>query len=359
MLLLLAAVAVAVAPMASGAPLLNTTMGAVRGVTLRGGRVHAFLGVPFAAPPTGELRFRPPQAPEPWEDVFDGTHYGNACVQHPPNGEFTVPPPGVDVSEDCLNINCWVPSSPAPRGGRAVMFWIYGGAFNSGFNSETRTDGAAMADEHDVVVCSVNYRLQVFGFLAHVAVSHGNGALGNYGLLDQRAGMKWVHENADALGADVSRMTIFGESAGGSSVCLHLVMPASHEYFTAAIPQSPACFAQTHYAKRTTERARQLIDDVGCRRTTDTATAACLREVPAQTLLKAGNGTEFATIDGIELRDHPLTVLKSGKAAKVPLLGGTVADEGSLFARAVFRTSAIDSTTYAFAILGVLNYVVP
>jgi para-nitrobenzyl esterase len=304
-----------------------TAAGTVRGVVTPDHRL--FAGIPYAAPPLGPLRFQPPASALPWPGVRDATHPGPRCIQdlsHQP--DF-----GVPTSEDCLTLSVWTPAPERAAGKQLpVMVWIHGGAFVNGsgdiYNSRWLTARG------DIIVVTINYRLGALGFLAHPGLGPP-GDVGNYGLADQQAALRWVHNNIAGFGGDPAKVTIAGESAGGMSVCDHLVSPASAGLFRAAIIQSGPCQAQADLAgaqKASLDYAKQ----VGCG---DPATAAkCLRSLPPDRLLKPpsyfriGSDSLTGPVTGTAvLPTSPVSALAAGRAARVPVLIGTNHDEFTLF----------------------------
>jgi carboxylesterase type B len=211
---------------------IRTQSGPVRGM---GTDVRVFKGIPYAAPPTGERRWRPPTVPEPWTDVRDATQFGPRCPQNAP---VRAGLPGGPASEDCLTLNVW---TPAPSSGDRlpVMVWIHGGGFNFGTVTLPRVDGTNLA-RRGVVVVSFNYRLGALGFLAHPALSRESEhqVSGNYGLLDQITALRWVRANIAAFGGNPESVTLFGSSAGASSQGFLMVSPLARGLFHRAIAQS-------------------------------------------------------------------------------------------------------------------------
>ena len=188
----------------------ETAGGALRG---EDGGVRRFLGIPYAAPPVGALRWRPPQPATPWAGLRDATRFGHDAPQ-----DSARPYRGADFAEDCLTLNVW---SPAGAERLPVLVWLHGGGFTGGSGSDPRCDGAALAARGAVVV-TVNYRLGLLGFLAHPGLAAEDGSSGNYGLLDQMAALGWVQRNIAAFGGDPARVTLVGVSAGGSAAALML-----------------------------------------------------------------------------------------------------------------------------------------
>jgi para-nitrobenzyl esterase len=304
----------------------QTASGTVRGTA--SGAHLLYAGIPYAAPPVGPLRWQPPRPPRPWDGVRDASKFGSRCPQdttHDPEG-------GHNVSEDCLTLNVWAPSAPASTA-RPVMVWIHGGAFANG--SSDVFDSRWLVERGGIIVVTLNYRLGALGFLAHPALAIGDD-VGNYGFLDQQAALRWVHDNIANFGGDPQKVTIAGESAGGMSVCDHLVAPGSAGLFRAAIVQSGPCQALVDRA--TAERASlKYADALGCA-VPDTA-AECLRGLPREKMndppgyYPIGPGTLTGPITGTpSLPNDPMTAVSQGNWAKVPVLIGTNRDEWTLFA---------------------------
>jgi para-nitrobenzyl esterase len=238
------AMVVAAAPAGSGAsaPMTKTRIaqGELRG--LEKGEVTAFLGVPFAAPPTGERRWQPPRPPQTWAGIRQADHFGPSCEQTvtpggfgPWTAEYVV---SGDVSEDCLFLNIWTPAS-SPRAKLPVLVWIHGGAFTSGSGSVPIYDGTGLGAK-GIVVVTINYRVGVYGFLAHPQLTAESPAhaSGNYGLLDQVEALRWIHANIGAFGGDPTRVTIAGQSAGAAAVHHLIATPLAKGLFHRAIAQS-------------------------------------------------------------------------------------------------------------------------
>jgi para-nitrobenzyl esterase len=302
----------------------KTTAGLVQGVATLDKR-H-FAGIPYAAPPVGPLRWQPPQPVAPWPGVRDATKVGPRCLQD----EGSDLEMGRQTDEDCLTLNVWTP--PPAEEPRPVMVWIHGGAFINGNGG--MYDSRWLVDRGDIVVVTLNYRLGALGFLAHPALGP-DGAVGNYGLQDQQAALRWVHDNIAAFGGDPDKVTIAGESAGGMSVCDHMVAPESKGLFRAAIIQSGPCQAQLALpeAERISE---DYARDVGCG--DPAAAAACLRALPEHKLRKPvwydriGEDTLSGPVYGTAaLPEDPMVAFREGRAADVPVLIGSNHDEFTLF----------------------------
>lgn len=312
--------------------------GTVRGVV--SARGQAFLGIPFAAPPVGELRFAPPAAVIPWREVRAADRIGAACPQ-----------PALLVAgnsaEDCLTLNVYAPHNAGKGVVFPVMVWLYGGALAIGSNAQY--DPSILAERQGVIVVVPNYRVGVLGFLAHPAL-RGPGE-GNYGVLDQQAALLWVKRNIAAFGGDAGNVTLFGESAGALSTCVHLLLPGSRELFQRAILQSDSCAQPDTTLPRAEAEAGGLMmaRDLGCN---DERTAlACLRRVPETKLYRAtshrrGNGGRdgWAPMTGGDvLPGPPYQAFSAGGGAVVPVLMGSNHDEGRLFAN--FKTFSLSLGT--------------
>ncbi|MFM5925128.1 MAG: carboxylesterase/lipase family protein [Novosphingobium sp.] len=324
-LLALALIGAAPAP---AAPLVRTDSGLLAGKT--SGGVDAFLGVPYAAPPVGPLRWRAPQPVASWTHARDATRFGAACYQDaagawgPYSAEFLAAPP---VSEDCLFLNLWKPAGV--RKGLPVLVYIHGGAFAGGSGSVPVYDGASLA-RRGLVVVTINYRVGVFGFLAHPGLTAEGQGSGNYGLLDQVAALRWIKANAARFGGDPARVTIAGESAGAASVNDLQMMPAAKGLFARAVSISGASMA----IDTPTLAAGEADGDALAERL-GTHSAADLRAIPAERLLAAtkvvpGSGPPRLTyvphVDGAVLPADPGDPL-APRAARVPLLTGFNGEE--------------------------------
>lgn len=315
--------------------------GPITGVEQDGTR--AYLGIPFAAPPVGDLRWRPPQPPAPWTEPRAMTDYGPYCPQGP--SELSRPLGRMD--EDCLYLNVWT----AARGlddKLPVMVWIHGGGFTQGAGSTATYNGAHLAGK-GVVLVTINYRLGPFGFLAHPLLSRESehDVSGNYGLLDQIEALRWVQSNIAAFGGDPERVTIFGESAGAVSVYLLMSSPLAKGLFHRAIAQSgspPKGLKQLRQASGRRESAeetgRELAAKLGV--ADDAGALTALRAKPWQEVLDAagdagampGSGMfQWLCRDGHVLPEDPAEVFAGGRQIPVPLVAGSNADEGTLWAR--------------------------
>jgi para-nitrobenzyl esterase len=340
-LVLLSTIAVSCAPssVALKDPIKIDT-GLLSGTTV--GNIHIYKGIPFAAPPVGDLRWKPPQPAASWQGVKDCTKFSPAPIGYYSTAfpAFSTPP-----SEDCLYLNVWT-SAKMTGDKLPVMVWIYGGYYRFGEGSEPLYDGEKLA-QHGVVVVNFNYRLGPIGWLAHPLLSKEDphNSSGNYGLLDQIAALQWVQRNIAAFGGDPNRVTIFGESAGGTSVICQMVSPLSKGLFQRAIAESAyessawSDLREDKYGVPAREKVGlQLAKDLGC----DTAAdpIACMRTKSAQEIMDKGAPPASITttgynyepcVDGWVLPDIPLNMFQAGKQHNVPLLIGSNADEWALF----------------------------
>lgn len=317
---LLTALGAQSAATAGVAATVETDAGPVRGISRD--TTLAYLGIPYAEPPVGELRWQPPQPHRPWQAVLDATNYGAHCLQRSSGyaGAF---------SEDCLFLNVFAPKT-APSGPKPVMVWIHGGANYAGRSSPY--DPTPLIQSGDVVVVTLNYRLGVFGFLAHPALDSEGHLAVNYGVLDQQLALKWVRANIERFGGDPHNVTIFGESAGGLNSLTHLVSPLSAGLFDRAIVQSGAYQLDTPSLAASEERGVAFAARAGCA----DQTAACLRALPAQTLLDLAKDKPFlainqSTVDGKILVEPQRAALEAGRINRVAVMQGSNRDEGRDF----------------------------
>ena len=311
---------------AAGAQVM-TTAGSVRGTNLADGRIRVFKGVPYAAPPVGEFRWKEPRPADKWTGVRDATEFGAQCMQGPIFSDITFPRP---ASEDCLNLNIWTPASRAGEG-LPVMVWIHGGGFQAGAGGEPRHDGEAFARK-GIVLVTINYRLGVFGFLAHPDLTRESTrqASGNYGFLDQIAALRWVRDNIAAFGGDPGNVTIFGESAGSFAVSALMASPLAAGLFHKAIGESGAFFSggrgtlAMQPLPASEQRGAAFASAMGAE------SIAALRAKSADEVLAAALKTQpwFApNVDGHVLTEDVALTFAAGKQARVPLLAGWNADE--------------------------------
>lgn len=303
---------------------MNTQRGPVIG--MHDSDISDFLGVPYAASPTSGLRFRPPVPHALWSTPLQTTTYGSPCPQTAALGNPS-------INEDCLTLNVFRPD----RGGskRPVLVFFYGGSFrygNAGLGAASvgpNYEGSQIAERTGAVVVTVNYRLGVLGFLALPALDADDPrhVSGNYGLLDQQAALRWVHDNATSLGVDPSRVTLFGQSAGALSIVEQMVSPAAKGLFSSVWLESVGALPAETLARAETSDA-PILGTSGC--TTAADAAACLRAVPVATLLQS-EVTVGPAIDGTVIPVAPADALEQGAFSKVPVALMTDADEGTYF----------------------------
>lgn len=315
------------------APLqIRTDKGDLEGKLSDDGSVRAFLGIPYAAPPMGPLRWKPPQPAEAWTGVRTAQSYGNHCIQANQFADMTFHDPG--ASEDCLTLNVWSPKTATAGAKLPVMVWIYGGGFYAGSTSERRQDGEAFAQK-GVILVSMNYRLNIFGFFAHpaLAAESPQHAAGNYGLMDQAAALQWVKRNIAAFGGDPNNITLFGESAGSFSVSAQMASPMAKDTLAHAIGESGGAFSRGTLPFPTAAAA-EARDEGFARDVLGKTSLADLRAIPAEDLVKAVEGQKSPAVrfspdvDGMFLPDSVPAIFAAGKQAHIPLLAGWNRDEG-------------------------------
>ncbi|HKE14721.1 MAG TPA: carboxylesterase family protein [Kofleriaceae bacterium] len=315
------------------------------------GSSSRFLGIPFAQPPVGALRWKAPVPNDPWDGVRDATAFGPRCAQlESLQGDAS-------EDEDCLYLNVWTPY-PAPTGQLPVMVWFHGGGNQAGGTADLVPlgvgglfyDGRALAERYGVVVVTTSYRLGPLGFFYHPALADEGSPLGNQGLLDQRRALEWVRDNIAAFGGDPANVTIFGESAGSQDVCLQMAAPGSAGLFHRGISESGGCTTRVSTTADAEAGAAAFTEAMGCAEADDTL--ACLRDVPPGQLLMpapiegappdtlpGGDGYQGGTpswgfgplVDGEVIPDQPRALFDAGQAADVPYILGTNTDEGTLF----------------------------
>lgn len=311
----------------------KTAQGRVHGKTINDSKVNAFLGIPYAAPPVGELRWKDPQPPAKWKGTRDATQYGHHCAQNHVFDDMVFQDSG--PSEDCLYLNVYAPANSTKKSKLPVMFWIHGGGYSGGSGDEPRHNGDFLPLK-GVVLVTINYRLGVFGFLVTKGMAkEGNGSAGNWGLLDMVAALRWVNSNIANFGGDPHNVTIFGESAGSFAVSTLMASPLAQGLFQKAIGESGAAFPSAlslggDSVAEAAKRGDAWMDTLGVK------TLAELREVPTDKILEAArkpgvNGFS-PDVDGRLLTEPVAETYSQGKQAHVPLLAGWNADEGSFFA---------------------------
>ena len=318
----LAAAALAAAPaLAASRPVVAAPAGAVEGVVDEG--ISVFRGIPYAAPPVGAGRWRPPAPAAPWAGVRDASRFGDACIQVTPGGPSVYSADMGPTSEDCLTLNVW---TPAARGKAPVFVWIHGGSLTSGTSKSRVYDGRKLAATGTVVV-SINYRLGALGYLAHPALSaeSPDGVSGNYGLLDQIAALRWVQRNIAAFGGDPANVTIAGESAGALSVMYLMASPQARGLFHKAIAQSAYMITApelktARHGMPSGEGAGVYV--AGALKAPD---LAALRAMDAQAVTDGAAKAGFlplGVVDGVVLKRQLVETFDRGEQAPVPILAG-------------------------------------
>uniref|UniRef100_A0A8C6MA17 Carboxylic ester hydrolase n=1 Tax=Nothobranchius furzeri TaxID=105023 RepID=A0A8C6MA17_NOTFU len=327
--------------------LISTTHGQVQGkmLSVLGGELRAFLGIPYGKPPLGKLRFRAPQPVENWKYVKDATSFSNTCYQVP---DTTLPGfrgvemwnPNTPLSEDCLYLNVWSPVFNKTSPAAAVLVWIFGGGFSVGTSSLDIYNGSILSKSEGVVVVSMNYRVGAFGFLS---LPNNHNIRGNAGLLDQRLALTWVAKNIAAFGGDPSKVTLFGESAGSASVGFHLLSPGSQSLFQRAVMQSGSPNAPwgTMTQNEALDRAMMLGKLLGCSTSHPVQMEDCLQQADPQRISEKQyevltKPTVLAlpflpVVDGDFLPDQVEVLLNTTNLPKKELMLGLVKNEGTYF----------------------------
>ena len=306
-------------------PQVNTTNGLLEGMEESG--IRSFKGIPFAAPPIGDLRWKEPQPVTNWKGVRKANKFGPRAMQRPIYGDMGFRSDG--ISEDCLYLNVWTPAISS-KAKLPVLVYFFGGGFLAGDGSEYRYDGEHMARD-GIVAVTVNQRLNIFGFMAHPELTKESPthASGNYGLMDHTAALQWVRQNIAAFGGDPSRVTIAGESAGSFAVSAQMATPLSKKLFAGAIGESGSLMSTTPATslEEAEKKGQKFCEMVGVK------TIAALRKISADKLLEIGANHERelfkVIIDGYFLPQQPAAIFEAGKQANVPLLVGWNSEEGN------------------------------
>ncbi|MEO6528377.1 MAG: carboxylesterase family protein, partial [Gemmatimonadaceae bacterium] len=328
----------------ASAPRAQTVNGAVAGITLPSG-VRAFRGIPFAAPPMRENRWRPPQPASNWQGVRSADRFANQCMQARVFGDMMFRNAG--ISEDCLYLNVWSPANARQGAGLPVLVYYYGGGFVAGDGSEPRYDGESMA-KRGIVTVTMSYRLGIFGFFSHpeLTAESPNHASGNYALMDQSAALRWVRANIAAFGGDPHRVTIAGESAGSFAVSAQMASPQSKDLIAGAIGESGALFPST---TPTATRAETEQNGVKFATSIEARTLAALRALSSTELLEAASRPGMprfgVNVDGWFFPTAPASIFTAGQQAHVPLLAGWNSEENS--ARSLLQEAPTPENTAA------------
>jgi para-nitrobenzyl esterase len=316
---------------ANGDPVRVDT-GLLSGISGKDADVRVYKGVPFAAPPVGDLRWRAPQPAQKWEGVRQAHQFGSSCTQGGvaggKGGDKGKGGGGVTGSEDCLYLNVWTAAKTASERW-PVMVWIHPGGYTSGSGASPGTDGEALAKK-GIVLVTINYRLGVFGFFSHPELTKESDrrASGNYALMDQVAALQWVQKNIAVFGGDPTRVTVFGDSAGSSSISNLMASPLAKGTFQRASGQSGAWLGLSVSSMRKLADAEQagerIAETLGAKSLTE------LRAKPAAEVLRGGRGGG-PVIDGYFLPDDPANIFAQGKQNDVSLIVGSNKDEGTFF----------------------------
>ncbi|XP_070593952.1 cholinesterase-like [Erythrolamprus reginae] len=338
-------------PLASGSgsngdTVVITSSGPIKGKQFLSalGSVTVYLGVPYAEPPLGKLRFQKPLPHQPWSQTLEATSFGNSCPQFifrdAPEAELWSYK--TTLSEDCLSLNIWVPP-PQPSSSVPVLVWIHGGAYLMGTSSVDMFNGAFLAATENVIVVTINYRLGALGFLYLPPA-----APGNLGLWDQQLALKWIKENAAVFGGDPSRVTVLGHSAGAASVNFHLLAPKSQDLFAQAVIQSGT--ANAFWAWRSPEEAKRLalefVHLLGCSKDSNISIVHCLQTKNVSELIQHEIAMSFKsfladfpfrpTVDGEFLLGDPEKLMEEGQIQVKPVLIGATSDEAATYVHNLF-----------------------
>lgn len=323
----------------------ETASGKVEGAAVDDGRgpagdVLVFRGIPYAAPPVGDLRWRPPRPAASWEGVRGALDSGAPCWQRISPDTSIYSRGEIYRSEDCLYLDLWTAADAGEEGPRPVMVWFHGGSHEVGHGSSLIFDGASLARK-GVVLVSINYRLGAFGFLTHAGLSaeSEHGSSGNYGLLDKIAALEWVQANAEAFGGDPDRVLIFGQSAGSMSVCSLVASPLAAGLFHRAIGQSAGCFTPLPTLEQAEGRGARLSAELGVAdEAAPESAVSALRAASAEDVLAAAGSSDWSAgtntvVDGWYLPDQPAAIYARGEHNRVPMMVGSMGGESSaLFA---------------------------
>lgn len=348
----LLALSMSMASAQAAAPVVQTEQGVLTG--LASGGVDEFLGVRYAEPPVGALRWQPPVAPPASAATIQATQFGSNCAQN--SSPWGTP----STAEDCLFLNVYAPAGAGhghfPFRALPVMVWIHGGGFIAGQGSAY--DPTPLVIQGGVIVVTINHRLGALGLLAHPALDAEHHLIANYALMDQQAALKWVHRNIAGFGGDPQNVTLFGESSGGIAIYTHLASPLSSGLFQKAVIESGAPdYITLPVAEASGET---LAEQVGCAAGTNQQIAACLREVPVATLLAHQATPTGAIVDGQLLPQPPAQAIADEQYNHVPLINGTNHYEGRLIAAFLFDLSGgpLQASGYAAA-LGTISDFLP
>jgi para-nitrobenzyl esterase len=312
----------AMLPLAADNDPVRTDTGLVSGIDGAEAGVRVYKGIPFAAPPVGDLRWKGPKPAAKWDGVRAGDAFGPVCMQRSARGD-------AKMGEDCLYLNVYT-AAASPKEKRPVMVWIYGGALTGGAGSIYNGEDLA---KKGVVMVTFNYRLGPFGFFAHPELTKESdrNASGNYGLMDQLAALEWVQRNIAAFGGDTKRVTIFGESAGSWSTNMMMATPLAHGLFHRVIGESGAEFAHVRKLADAEQAGVKFATSMGA------DSLAALRSKSAADIQAKQGGFQGPDVDGYVLPEDVYTIFSKGKQNDVPLLIGSNSDEGTMFTAATVK----------------------
>jgi para-nitrobenzyl esterase len=320
--------------------IVKTTSGPVQGLVT--GPVAEFLGIPYAAPPVGALRWQPPREPQSWSQTLAANHYANFCPQEN-RGIFAQP----STTEDCLYLNLFMPKEAAgPHGPRPVMVWIYGGGLFSGESNDY--DASKLAARGDVVVVTVNYRIGALGFFSHPALNAEGHPFANYGIMDQQFALRWIKRNIARFGGNPDNVTLFGQSGGATAVMANLVSPQSAGLFQRAINESG-----THIVPMPPDAALKAGAAFAVAAGCADQSASCLRALPVATVLASQRpnvaliAPDFPVVDGTIIPETAFDAFSTGKFNRVPILTGLVRDEQAFFLPEVNGAPPLTAEGYA------------
>lgn len=319
---------------AGSAPVVSTVDGRLRGLVRNG--IDIFLGIPYAAPPVGNLRWQPPQPVKRWQDVRDATQYAPTCSQVTELGAFAGPS---STSEDCLYLNVFTAGAVKNGKKRPVLVWIHGGANVDGASNDYDASKLASGGPNGVptVVVTLNYRLGLFGFFSHPAIDSEGHLSGNYGILDQQAVLRWVQRNIAAFGGDPDRVALGGQSAGAVDTAANMISPYGSGLFNRAILQSSPGFLASNFVTRDVAEGHgvSFAKAAGCSASSNSETAKCLRDLSAARILQLQGttnadgryGSGMLSIDGNIIPLTPDQAFNTGSFNKMPIMGGGTRDE--------------------------------
>ncbi|KAL2916334.1 hypothetical protein HK105_204090 [Polyrhizophydium stewartii] len=336
-------------------PTVKINSGTIKGKFSSDYTVASFFNIPYAVPPVGNLRFRPPQPPAAFSGVYDATKMGNSCMQGPAPQFYG----GVNQnnSEDCLNLNVFVPTEGLKAGAKLpVVVYIYGGSFNDGYNNLPIYDGANVIKAQPLfgrsIIVVPNYRTNIFGFATSNELLAEGGV--NVGLLDQKAVFEWVRNNIGNFGGDPDKVTAWGESAGAINIATHMVSgDVTKPLFDRAVLESGAVFAFANIPSLTQPAFDALVAAVGC--SGKTPVLDCLRKVPAQKLFDsaAAAGVSYLpAVDGKYVKQQPQVALSKGQIYKIPAILLDNNDEGTFFTTSVTDETSLTALEKSFSFLG-------